>query len=411
MDHITISDFDYDLPADRIAQYPLNRRDDSKLLVYKENSLSEDRFGKIPEYLPAGSTLIFNETRVVHARLLFRKPGGSQIEIFCLEPEGDQKDYQVAFHQTGESRWKCLVGHSKRWKEGKLVLETEAGMERLVLNAERVGKSSTHSIINFDWKPSYLTFSEILELTGRIPLPPYITRPAVIDDEEHYQTIYARRDGSVAAPTAGLHFTPEVLKSLDDREFARINFILHVGAGTFRPVTSENIESHEMHSEQVEYGLDELKILYNRLDNPLVLVGTTSVRLMESLYWQGVKLILGKAGTSGMDILQWEPYTIGDSHGIDRKNALEAVIYELERSGKSSLTGQTRLMILPGYRYRYPDILITNFHQPKSTLLLLVAAFIGPDWKKAYRFALENEFRFLSYGDSCLFFKNDRQDG
>jgi S-adenosylmethionine:tRNA ribosyltransferase-isomerase len=401
--NISIAGFDYDLPPGRIAQYPSPVRDQSKVLIYKDGDIREGIFGNLAEYLPPDSLLIFNETRVVHARLLFTKPGGSRIEIMCLEPHGEFQDPQLAFRQTGSSDWNCLVGNSKRWKTGSLALEEDVAGKRVSLRAERLHRYEATSEIRFSWSPQEASFAEILETLGKVPLPPYINRPAGSIDNDHYQTVYARLEGSVAAPTAGLHFTPELLQRLDDLGMQRISFTLHVGAGTFRPVVSEQIGSHEMHSEMVHLDLNELKRLYQCLSRPVVLVGTTSARLLESLYWHGVKLITGRTGGPLMEIRQWDPYEIGLDHGIGRKESLEKVIETVEASGQTGLLGRTGLIIAPGYRFNYPDMLITNFHQPKSTLLLLVAAFIGDDWKRAYEYALQHKFRFLSYGDSCIF--------
>lgn len=402
--NIPISAYSYYLPDDRIAQFPLDERDKSKLLVYRDGTISEDIFLNLPENLPENSTIIFNETKVVHARLLFRKSGGSQVEVFCLEPAGPFRDLQMAFQERGSSEWLCLIGNSRRWGTGALRMETGMGDSLLSFSAERMERLGPVSRIRFKWHPEGLTFSDILEAFGKVPLPPYISRPATDRDKDQYQTVYAVRDGSVAAPTAGLHFTGNMLKTMDDKGFRRINFTLHVGAGTFRPVISDLIGQHEMHPEQILFDLENLKRLYQSLDSPLVLVGTTSVRMMESLYWHGVKLITGQQIGKELDIGQWDPYDIGDDHGISRKDSLEKVIEELEKNSEPGVSGKTRLMIAPGYRFKYPNVLITNFHQPNSTLLLLIAAFIGPDWKKAYQYALDQNFRFLSYGDSCLFY-------
>ena len=402
--NLPISDYFYHLPAERIAQFPLAQRDLSKLLIYREGNISEDKFINLPEHLPEKSTIIFNETRVVHARLLFRKTGGSQIEVFCLEPSGEFKDFQLAFMDKGVTEWSCLIGNSRRWNSGLLSMETGSEDSKVTLFAERIEKEGLFSKVRFSWDPSNLSFAEILTIFGKVPLPPYITRAATELDKDHYQTVYANEDGSVAAPTAGLHFTGNLLKSLDDKGFKRINFTLHVGAGTFRPVISDLIGSHKMHAEQVFLSLDNLKSLYQSLDGPITLVGTTSARLMESLYWHGVKLINRLQAGYEMGINQWDPYDIGHRHGITRKESLEKVIESLEKNLKPGLSGETRLMIAPGYRFIYPDVLITNFHQPGSTLLLLIAAFMGQNWRKAYEYALDHDFRFLSYGDSCLFY-------
>jgi len=403
---ISIDNYDYPLPDDRIAQFPLERRDHSKLLIYRQEQVSEDIFSNLYHLLPPDSLMIFNETRVIHARLLFQKESGSPVEIFCLEPLAPFRDHQQAFQQREQAEWLCLVGNSKRWKGGKIELVENHDGQSMKIFAERVEKiEGGTSRVRFGWTPAGLTFAEVLEHAGKIPLPPYINRKPVRQDEETYQTVYARHDGSVAAPTAGLHFSNEVLAELKEKNIDNLKFILHVGAGTFRPVVSENLSGHEMHAEQVYLPLDSLEILRKSLIKPIIAVGTTTARLLESLYWHGVKVIIGLSEGPNMNVGQWDPYDLPEEFAISRETSLDAVISECKRSGSSVLKGRTSLMIAPGYRFRYPDILITNFHQPKSTLLLLIAAFIGEDWRKAYQYALDHEFRFLSYGDSCLFFR------
>ncbi len=398
--------FNYDLPGERIAQFPLTRRDQSRLLVAKDGRVSEDFFFNLPDHLPENSLVIFNETRVIHARLLFRRETGSRIEIFCLEPEKPSPDYQVAFGHTGPVQWRCLVGNSKRWPSGRLVLECADSQGPVRLQAERVSRHDDGtSSVQFSWSAPHLSFASILEQAGKIPLPPYIQREAADSDNETYQTVFARNDGSVAAPTAGLHFTGEVLERMESKGAKLLKFTLHVGAGTFRPVNAPNLEGHEMHAENIYFTVDQLRDLKRNLHRPVVLVGTTTTRLMESLYWHGVKIIKGTVSGPAVDIGQWDPYTIGGHETISRDESLDAVISACHANKTSVLSGVTRLMIAPGYQFRYPDVLITNFHQPKSTLLLLIAAFIGDEWRAAYAYALKNRFRFLSYGDSCLFFK------
>ena len=403
---IDISQYDYPLDESHIAQYPLEKRDESKLLVYKDGQISENVFCKLDQFLPGHSLVIFNETRVIHARLLFKKESGSPVEIFCLEPAGSIRDYQLAFQQKEHAEWLCLVGNSKRWKQGRLELRLDHGGESLKILAERLQKlEDGTSIVRFSWDPARLTFAEILEAAGKIPLPPYISRKPVSQDEITYQTIYATHDGSVAAPTAGLHFTDDVMASLKVKNIDTLKFILHVGAGTFKPVSSANLAGHEMHAEQVYLPVSSLEALRASLNKPIIAIGTTTTRLLESLYWHGVKVIMGFSEGPLMDVRQWDPYDELCDTGISREEALEAVIGSCKKAGTAILQGKTSLMIAPGYRFRYPDILITNFHQPRSTLLLLIAAFIGDDWRKAYQYALDHNFRFLSYGDSCLFFK------
>jgi len=404
---ISIDSYDYPLPDERIAQFPLDIRDRSKLLISKNGEVSADIFSNMPGYLPADSTIIFNETRVIHARLLFQKKSGAPVEIFCLEPLAPFRDHQQAFQQKIFSEWLCLVGNSKRWKGGTIELFAEHSEKEVRLEAERLFKmDGGASHIRFRWAPADLTFAEILDAAGKIPLPPYISRKPVEKDELTYQTIYARQDGSVAAPTAGLHFSDEVMFSLQEKNIEILKFTLHVGAGTFRPVISENLAGHEMHAEHVYLPVESLEKLRASLNKPIIAVGTTTTRLLESLYWHGVKVIKKMSDPAVMEIRQWDPYEQLQNTGISREEALDAVINGLKESGKTVLQGKTSLLIAPGYRIRFPDILVTNFHQPKSTLLLLIAAFIGEDWRKAYQYALEHDFRFLSYGDSCLFFKS-----
>jgi S-adenosylmethionine:tRNA ribosyltransferase-isomerase len=403
---LSIESYDYPLPPERIAQYPLEARDRSKLLIYKQGELSDDIFSNLSGYLPFGSLIVFNETRVVHARLIFHKNSGSQIEIFCLEPLEPFRDSQQAFRQKNQVEWLCMVGNSKRWKNGALTLLVDYDSTTVKIIAERIIKlEGGTSKVRLSWSPSELTFGEVLELAGNMPLPPYITRKPVKKDELTYQTVYARSDGSVAAPTAGLHFTDAVLKSLKDQDIEMLKFILHVGAGTFKPLTSGMLEDHTMHSEQVYLPLPMLEVLRAAMHKSVIAVGTTTTRLLESLYWHGVKMLHGLNSPAIMDVGQWDPYDLQEKSEISREEALDAVIRGLKDAGASVISGKTSLMIAPGYRFRYPDILITNFHQPKSTLLLLIAAFIGKDWRTAYQYALDHDFRFLSYGDSCLFFR------
>lgn len=405
--NIRIENYNYTLPVAQIAQFPLKERDTSKLLMLKKNQISEDTFSNIASHLPAESLLITNETRVVHARLLFRKSSGSQIEIFCLEPVLPSSDIQLAFQQTQNSTWKCLVGNARRWKSGLLELEGVFEGEKVSLTANMIEREDATFLIQFHWTPSFLTFSQVLEHFGKIPLPPYISREASENDNTRYQTVFARNDGSVAAPTAGLHFTPEVLSELKKKNIKTDSVTLHVGAGTFKPVSSETIGEHSMHYEQVIVPLKLLKELVSYTDKHITLVGTTTVRTLESVYWQGVKWLRHPAGNPVLHIEQWDPYLNLSENPIPTKEALQCVIDTLEKAGLTELTGQTSLMIAPGYIYHIPDAIITNFHQPKSTLLLLVAAFVGEQWKDAYGYALQNDFRFLSYGDSCLFFKHN----
>lgn len=403
-----IEDYDYPLQPEQIAQFPLVKRDSSKLLIFKDNIISENIFANIPSFLPTDSLLVSNETRVVHARLLFRKPSGSQIEIFCLEPVEPTNEIQLAFQQTTSCTWKCLVGNAKRWKSGELHLDSEMGNMPVQLTASLAERNDATFYIRFDWTPSHLTFARILEHFGKIPLPPYISRDASENDNTRYQTVFARYDGSVAAPTAGLHFTPEVLAALAQKNIATSAVTLHVGAGTFKPVSTDTIGNHQMHHEQVIVPVKLLRQILAYRSKHITLVGTTTVRTLESVYWQGVKWMQKRPESATMHVEQWDPYSNLSENPVSTEDALNCVIETLERFGLSELHGETSLMIAPGYQYHIPDAIITNFHQPKSTLLLLVAAFIGPQWKDLYSYALANNFRFLSYGDSCLFFKHQQ---
>lgn len=405
--NIRIEEYNYSLPDERIAQFPLQERDKSKLLIFKENTISEDSFENISSFLPADSLLISNETKVVHARLLFRKPSGSQIEIFCLEPIKPTNDIQLVFRQQQSCTWKCLVGNARRWKSGPLELNSEINNEAIKLTANLVERDENTFLIQFEWSPTHFTFAQVLEHFGKIPLPPYISREASENDNSRYQTVFARNDGSVAAPTAGLHFTPEVLAKLMKKNIQMSSLTLHVGAGTFKPVSSETIGEHHMHYEQVIVPLKLIKEILTHNGKYITLVGTTTVRTLESVYWQGVKWLREPATRPELHIEQWDPYQNLNEKPVSTKDALECVVQVLEKFGLNDLHGATSLMIAPGYTYHIPDAIITNFHQPKSTLLLLVAAFVGQDWKVAYQYALEHEFRFLSYGDSCLFFKHE----
>ncbi|HNW53264.1 MAG TPA: S-adenosylmethionine:tRNA ribosyltransferase-isomerase [Bacteroidales bacterium] len=406
--NIRIEDYNYPLDAAFIAQFPLEIRDRSKLLIYNENCISQDIFSNIASHLPADSLLVSNETRVVHARLLFRKPSGSQIEIFCLEPVEPTNEIQLAFQQTTSCTWKCLVGNAKRWKSGDLHLESEIDNMPVLLTARLAERTEASFYIQFDWTPAHLTFARILEHFGKIPLPPYISRDASENDNTRYQTVFARYDGSVAAPTAGLHFTPEVLSSLAKKNIATGTVTLHVGAGTFKPVSTDTIGNHQMHHEQVIVPVKLLRQILAYRGKHITLVGTTTVRTLESVYWQGVKWLKQNPDSPVMHVEQWDPYSDLSENPVNTEDALKCVIETIERFGHTELHGETSLMIAPGYKYHIPDAIITNFHQPKSTLLLLVAAFIGPQWKDLYNYALANNFRFLSYGDSCLFFKHEQ---
>lgn len=393
---INMGDFNYDLPVEKIAQFPLEKRDHSKLLIHKNGTSEKDFFYNIKKHLPENSLLVFNDTKVIHARLLFKKDSGAQIEIFCLEPF--EMEQQQAFRQKENCKWKCLVGNNKRWKSGKI----KTGNRNIILCAEKIKQEGEEFIIDFSWQPGNLFFSEILEIFGRIPLPPYINRNPEDADNFRYQTVYAKHEGSVAAPTAGLHFTKTVLKELDNAGIKTQTLTLHVGAGTFKPVSSKNISGHKMHEEHfcVSRQLIESLLKQVKGKNPVIPVGTTSLRTLESIYWLGVKKILNLKNYHILE--QWEAYKIpNDKFSVEE--SLSALIDSADISGNSQFNGSTELIIIPGYDFKIANGIITNFHQPRSTLLLLIAALIGKKWENAYKFAMENNFRFLSYGDCCLF--------
>ena len=392
--NIPIADYDYPLPDERIARYPLAERDQSKLLAVTADGIAEHRFYELPQLLSAGSLLVFNDTKVIHARLLFRKETGATIEIFCLEPY--QMAVSEAFEQRERCSWMCFIGNNKKWKDG--TLSRDCGS--FVLTATRCHAVGNAWVVDFSWTGG-ASFAEVIESAGVIPLPPYLGREAEESDATRYQTVYAHYEGSVAAPTAGLHFTDKVIAQLHDKGIDTEYLTLHVGAGTFKPVSSEHIGDHEMHVEKIHVTADNLKHIIAHRDTARVAVGTTSVRTLESLYWFGVKL-KKNPDIEAMHISQWDPYTLDDC-GMEYAEAYGNILEWMARNGDDDLHGETQLMIAPSYRYRTITGMVTNFHQPKSTLLLLVSAFIGERWKEAYRYALDHGFRFLSYGDSCLF--------
>lgn len=398
--NIAISDYNYQLPDEKIARYPLEKRDLSKLLVWKNGQIRETVFNKIHDFLPPGALLVFNNTRVIHARVLFRKESGSLIEIFCLEPISPA-DYQLSFGSTQTVTWKCLVGNAKKWKNGKLSKKIRIDGLETVLYAAVTGRQNETFFIEFSWTGDF-TFARIIEHAGQLPIPPYLCRETEITDEINYQTIFARNDGSVAAPTAGLHFSENTLASLSEKSITTGEITLHVGAGTFQPVKSETVADHQMHNEQVIVSRKIITTLINH-QGPVIAVGTTSVRSLESLYLMGVKLSEKNLETDLPLVSQWEPYTNTSSPGF--KESMQNILRFLEANHKNELAFSTRLMILPGYKFRAIDGMVTNFHQPKSTLLLLISAFVGNEWTKIYEFALDHDFRFLSYGDANLYLK------
>lgn len=395
---IAIADFDYPLPDDRIAKFPLERRDQSKLLVYRGGNIEESRFDHVPELLPPDTLLIFNNTKVIHARLFFRKPTGSTIEVFCLEPF--QMPVALSFEQRGHCTWNCFIGNNKKWKEGSLSRQLDIHGQSVTLTATRRKAVGNAWIVDFDWDGG-LSFAELIDQAGVIPLPPYLHREAVSSDNERYQTVYALHQGSVAAPTAGLHFSPEVFEALRQKGIATDFITLHVGAGTFKPVSTPTIGEHEMHVEKIEISRSNIECILNHLGHTVIPVGTTTVRTIESVYWFGVKLSRNSK-LDAMHVMQWDPYEL-ESLSVSTEHAYKNVLQWMEEQGIEQLEGDTQLMIAPGYRYHVISGLITNFHQPKSTLLLLVSALVGDAWKDCYRYALDHQFRFLSYGDSCLF--------
>jgi S-adenosylmethionine:tRNA ribosyltransferase-isomerase len=394
---LSIRDYTYDLPEDRVAQHPLPRRDDSKLLEYRKGIITEMQYKDLPARIPAGAFMVFNDTKVIEARLLFRKDTGGQIEIFCLEPLDTEPSR--AMMQQGGATWKCLVGGAAKWKTGLLTRDEPHPPEgqHLHLTAEKIGTLPDGYRIHFNWEPATLHFAEVLHRAGLVPLPPYLHRPAETQDAERYQTVYARADGSVAAPTAGLHFTPELLKGLTDKGIKTDFVTLHVGAGTFKPVKAERMEDHVMHAEWIDVSGDLIRALKNTA-GVVIPVGTTALRTLESLYWMGVKAL---QGGEALSLSQWEMYE-GLPQDISRHAALDGLLTWMEARGQQRLIAQTQVLIAPGYRPRVAGALVTNFHQPNSTLLLLVAALIGEDWRQVYQYALEHKFRFLSYGDGSL---------
>ena len=396
--NISIDEYDYPLPEERIAKYPLAERDASKLLVLKDNQINASQFRNIGDYLPHDALLVFNETKVIRARLQFQKETGSHIEVFCLEPDDD---YQIAFSSASPVRWKCLVGNSKRWREGLLSMPLTVAGQQVTLNAERVERNDQYSEIEFSWEPSTLPFASILEAAGEIPLPPYLHRDAEPEDRDRYQTVFAKYDGSVAAPTAGLHFTKPLINKLGNSGLQFDEVTLHVGAGTFRPVATETIGEHAMHSETIIVRKSLIERLIGQIGKNIIPVGTTSTRTLESLYWIGMMLHEQGMELRTLHVEQWYPYENHDA--LSATEALQNIVNYLDLHQLTRLEASTSLIIAPSYKMRVITGLITNFHQPKSTLLLLVSALIGERWKQCYQFALDNGFRFLSYGDSCLF--------
>lgn len=399
--HIQIKDFNYNLPDERIAKFPLAKRDNSKLLLYRHGEVTEDVFHNIAQYLPKGALMVFNNTKVIQARLHFRKETGALIEVFLLEPYMPA-DYEQMFQTTGHCSWLCMIGNLKKWKEGSLKRTFDVKGKEVTLVAER--KEDVHKSyrVDFSWDASDVSWSELLDAVGELPIPPYLNRETQESDKTTYQTVYSKIKGSVAAPTAGLHFTPEVLADIDRHGIDREELTLHVGAGTFKPVKSEEIQDHEMHTEYICVHRQTLEKLI-RHEAKAIAVGTTSVRTLESLYYIGVKLEKTlDLSEEELHVCQWEPYENTVAKPITPLKAIENILAYLDKHGLSALHASTQIIIAPGYEYNIVKMLVTNFHQPQSTLLLLVSAFVHGDWRKIYDYALAHDFRFLSYGDSSL---------
>ena len=407
--HLSIHDYLYALPPERIAPEPLPDRAASRLLVSRGGTLADRTFRDLPHELPAGALLVFNDTRVVRARLLARRPSGGQVELFCLEPVAPHRSLELALQQPGACTWRCLVGNGRRWKDGPVALDfIAADGQAATLTATRQAQETGTALIDFRWEPAALPFAEVLRAAGHLPLPPYLARPDTPADAVRYQTVYAAAEGAVAAPTAGLHFTPELLAELRQRGFSTGHVTLHVGAGTFQPVKAARMADHPMHTEPILVTAALLRQLLAHRPRPVIAVGTTSLRTLETLYWLGVGLLQTAAGASepgGAELLvsQWQPYDMAAAAAdISPEAALTALLDYLEANGTDTLQASTRLLIAPGYQFRLVDGLITNFHQPESTLLLLIAALMGPGWRALYAHALAVGYRFLSYGDSSL---------
>ena len=396
---LSIHDFTYALPEDRIAQQPLEQRDTSKLLVFRDGAIADRSFSDLPEVLPSNALLVLNDTRVVHARIGFRRATGAALECMVLTPELG-RPIEQALLDHGRTRWWCMMGNAKRWKGEALVVQQETH----ALHAERIEHRDGEHLIEFSWEGGG-TFLDQLDRFGAVPLPPYMRRMAVAADDTRYNTVFGERHGSVAAPTASLHFSQELLARSSAKGVRTTTITLHVGAGTFLPVKSEAMADHAMHAEQVRITLGALLELAAQLGKaPIIPVGTTALRTLESIYWHGVMLLQERAG-AGLEIAQWEPYDHEASHLPTATDALHAVIEQVKGNGDQVLTGTTKVLIAPGYTFRFADALVTNFHQPQSTLLLLVAAFIGPQWRTVYDHALRSGYRFLSYGDGSLLFR------
>lgn len=401
---IQIKDYNYNLPDERIAKFPLKERDTSKLLIYNKGEISQDVFNNISCHIPSGELMVFNNTRVIQARIYFNKVTGALIEVFLLEP-ALPSDYELMFQTRGKCSWVCMIGNLKKWKEGKLTRTINVAGKEITLSVERKQEVHTGHWIDFEWDDETVSFAEIIDACGELPIPPYLNRKTEESDKTTYQTVYSKIKGSVAAPTAGLHFTPKVLADLDASGIEREELTLHVGAGTFKPVKAEHIEGHEMHTEYISVRRHTIERLLAH-NSQCIAVGTTSVRTLESLYYMGVKLTLNPTlSETGLHINQWDPYegeVFEKSKEVTTQQAFEALIKWYDDNGVNVLHSSTQIIIAPGYEYHVVKALVTNFHQPQSTLLLLVSALLKGDWHRVYDYALANEFRFLSYGDSSL---------
>ena len=414
--HIRIDDYNYDLPDDRIAKFPLKERDHSKLLIYNKGVLSDDIFFNLPKYLPKGALMVFNNTRVIQARMHFRKETGALIEVFLMEP-AEPADYEQMFQSTVKCSWLCMIGNLKKWKEGTLKRDFQIKGQNLTLYATMDRSKTTEKSggtnywVDFEWDNPQINFADILDAVGELPIPPYLNRETEESDKVTYQTVYSKIKGSVAAPTAGLHFTDKVLADLDAHGIVRDEVTLHVGAGTFKPVKTEEIEGHKMHSEYIVVHRHTFEHLLEH-DCNAIAVGTTSVRTLESLYYIGVKILQNPNATEeDLHVEQWEPYDLPhDEEGlvilndkaVSVRESIQAILDYLNRDNLEALHTSTQIIIAPGYIYKIVKMLVTNFHQPKGTLLLLVSAFLKGDWRKVYDYALSHGFRFLSYGDANL---------
>lgn len=396
---IKIEEYNYPLPDERIAKFPLSERDSSKLMIYEKGDIKVSRFSDIADFIPENSLMVFNNTKVIQARLNFRKKTGAAIEIFCLEPISPA-DYNMAFQNTGDLVWLCMIGNLKKWKEGALELPVTINGEEVILKAEKASTYGNTHHVRFFWDNDRYNFADILDAAGQLPIPPYLNRDTEESDKETYQTVYSKIKGSVAAPTAGLHFTDKVFEKLNLKGVSCLELTLHVGAGTFQPVKSESIEGHTMHTEFIRVNRDLIKQIMDD-SRFLIAVGTTSVRTLESLYYVGEKLEdKPDASSEEIKVLQWQPYE--KEYTLPVEKALQNILDYLDRHNTDTLLTSTQIMIAPGYKFRIVKGIVTNFHQPQSTLLLLVSCFVNGDWKKIYDYALDNDFRFLSYGDSSL---------